>query len=131
MPIGLAKKADSLSPPKSFGKIAFANTEMSERKGAQGWESSKVTVRDPLALIDLMAKSRKLSGPAESVAARWIENTTSAGVTALPFENLTPGRRAKVQVFPSELTVCPCASQGTRVPCGLVMYRGSKILSSV
>ena len=103
-------------PPKSFGKIALANTEMSDRNGAQGWESSKVTVLDPLALSDLMAKSRKLSGPAESVAARWIENTTSAGVTGLPSENLTPGRRAKVQVLPSELTVWPCASQGIRVP---------------
>ena len=50
MPIGLAKKADSLSPPKFFGRIAFAKTEMSDRKGAQGWESSKVTVLESAAL---------------------------------------------------------------------------------
>ncbi len=118
VPIGLAKKADSLRPPKSFGKMALANTEMSDRNGAQGWESSKVTVRGPVALSDLMAKSRKCRGPAPSVAARWIENTTSAGVTGLPSENLTPGRRAKVQVFPSGLTVWPSASQGIDCPWG-------------
>ena len=52
-----------------------------------------------------MAKSKKLSGPFLSVAARWIENTTSLAVTGLPLENLTPGRSENVHVFPSELTV--------------------------
>ena len=69
VPTGLAKNADSLSPPKSAGKMALANTEMSDKKGAQGWESWKVTVRALVALSDLMAKSKKLSGPVWSVAA--------------------------------------------------------------
>ena len=89
---------------------------MSDRKGAHGWESSKVTVRESVALRDLIAKSKKLSGPSASVAARWIENTTSAAVTGLPSENFTPGRSEKVQVLPSELTVWPWASQGVSTP---------------
>ena len=89
---------------------------MSDKNGAHGWESRKVTVLESVALKDLIAKSKKLSGPAASVAARWIENTTSSAVTGLPSENFTPGRSAKVHVFPSELTVWPCASHGVSMP---------------
>ena len=46
---------------------------------------------------------------------------TSSAVTGVPSENFTPGRNANVQVLPSVLTVCPCASQGTSWPAGLVM----------
>jgi hypothetical protein len=127
----LAKKADSLLPPKSFGKIELAKTEMSDKKGAHDWDSWNLTVLESVAVSDLTAESKKLSGPAASVAARWIEKTTSSAVTGLPSENLTPGRSAKVQVFPSELIVWPRASHGVSIPEGLVTYSGSKILSSV
>ncbi len=131
MPIGRAKNDELLWPPKSLGTMALANTEMSERHGAQGWERVATTVALPWAFSDLIAKSRKLSGPFLSVPARKIEKTTSSAATGRPSENLMPGRSAKVQVFPSELTVWPCASHGTSWPAGLVMYSGSKILSSV
>ena len=62
MPIGLEKKADSLSPPRLFGIIELAKTEMSDRKGAHGWESTNVTVLESVALKSLIAKSRKPSG---------------------------------------------------------------------
>ena len=96
VPTGLAKNADSLLPPKSFGRIALANTEMSDRNGAHGWDRVATTVLSPSALSDLIAKSRKLSGPFLSLAARWMENTTSPAVSGVPSENFTPGRSAKV-----------------------------------
>ena len=105
VPTGLAKNADALCPPKFAGMIALANTEMSERNGAHGWDKVATTELVPSALSELIAKSRKLSGPLASPAARLIENTTSSAVTGLPSENFTPGRSANVQVLPSVLTV--------------------------
>ena len=63
VPTGLAKNAFSDLPPKFAGMIAFANTEMSERNGAHGALELDTTLSAPLGLIDLIAKSRKLSGP--------------------------------------------------------------------
>ena len=85
--------------------MALAKTEISDRNGAHGWDRVATTELLPSALSDLIAKSRKLSGPLASCAARRIENTTSSAVTGVPSENLTPGRRANVQVVPSALTV--------------------------
>src|SRR5579862_2425481 len=96
VPIGLAKNAFSVFPPKFAGMIALANTEMSDRNGAHGALSLKTTLLVPAALIDLIAKSRKLSGPFLFAASRLIEKTTSAGVRGLPSENLMPGRRLNV-----------------------------------
>ncbi len=85
--------------------MAFANTEMSERNGAHGWDNLNTTVLLPWALMLEMAKSRNDNGPAELVRDRFIEKTTSSAARGFPFENLTPGRRAKVNVLWSELTV--------------------------
>src|SRR5579862_3859648 len=120
VPIGLAKNAFSDLPPKFAGMIAFANTEMSDRNGAHGALSVKTTLLGPFALIVLIAKSRKLSGPFLLAASRLIENTTSAGRSGVPSENLTPGRRLKVQVRPSALVSWLSASHGMSWPLGLV-----------
>jgi hypothetical protein len=105
VPIGLAKNAFSDLPPKFAGMMAFAKTEMSDRNGAHGALSVKTTLFGPLALIVLIAASRKPSGPFVLAASRLIEKTTSAGVSGVPSENLTPGRRLNVQVRPSALVV--------------------------
>ncbi len=85
--------------------MPLAKTEMSETNGAHGAESWNTTWFVPFGTISLMAKSRKLSGPDEFMRERLIENTTSSGVSGLPSENLTPGRRVKVKVLWSALTV--------------------------
>ncbi len=56
VPTGLAKNSASDLPPKFLGRIALAKTEMSERNGAHGCVSSKVTVEELVALIDLIAR---------------------------------------------------------------------------
>ena len=78
-----------------------------------------------------MAKSRKLSGPFLFVRARFSEKITSAAVSGLPSENLTPGRRWNVNVLLSLLTVKLFASQGVSLPVADEIRSGSKILSSV
>lgn len=105
MPTGWAKKSDSDLPPKFFGRIALANTEMSERNGAQGWLSVMTTVDVPCAVTFLIAKSRKPSGPLELAASRSMEKTTSSAVSGVPSENVTPGRSWKVHVMWSALVV--------------------------
>ena len=61
VPTGVAKNAFSDLPPKFAGMIALANTEMSDRNGAHGALSLITTLFEPFALIDLIAKSRKLT----------------------------------------------------------------------
>src|SRR5581483_4845594 len=109
--------------------IPFENAEMSERNGAHGVERWATTVLEFLASSFAIAKSRKLRGPFLFLRARSIEKTTSAAVSGLPSENLTPGRSLNVNVFLSGLTVYPAASHGTSLPAGEVMKSGSKILS--
>ena len=85
-----------------------------------------------MASSDVIAKSRKLSGPFLSVRARLIEKTTSAGVSGLPSENFTPGRRLNVKVLLVLARPCsPSRATASACPAGEVMKSGSKILSSV
>ena len=131
VPTGDWKNAFSDLPPKLAGRIALANTEMSDSNGAHGVFSFITTVPEPFAVTDLIAKSRNDSGPSELAASRLIENTTSSAVSGVPSENLTPGRSWKVQVRWSLLVVKDCANHGASVPSGLVMNSGSKIWFSV
>ena len=62
-----------------------------------------------------------------SSAKRSIENFTSSQVTSAPFENFTPGRRAKVQVFESSETVQLSAMPGWGIGASRVSTRVSKI----
>ncbi len=105
VPTGAAKNAFSDFPPKLAGRMPFEKAEMSEGNGDQGAERWATTVSGPFASSFSMAKSRKLSGPFLFVRARFSEKITSAEVSALPFENRTPGRRWNVNVFESLLTV--------------------------
>jgi len=57
------------APAEVRRMIAFANTEMSDRNGAHGSASVITTRLVPLALTDLIAESRKPSGPS-TLAAR-------------------------------------------------------------
>jgi len=114
----LAKKVDSLWPPKLFGEDGVGEDRDVREERRPGLRELKGDGARVGSLYDLMAKSRKLRG----LGCRWRRGgrrrTTSAAVTGLPSENFTPGRSANVQVFPSELTVWPWASHGVSTPCG-------------
>ncbi len=82
------KKPPGLASTSFSGRTEKAYIARSASRGACVCDSVKTTVLALGAVIDLTAVMRKPQPPLTAWLARWIDQTASCAVTAVPSENL-------------------------------------------